>query len=60
MMNIKENWLDSLHIFCGRKSKRSVIKNDVKSNPKPTDELNGNHFHLLKITFGLLILLVCN
>ena len=52
--------LDSLQIFCGRKSKRSVIKNDVKSNPKPTDELNENHVHLLKITFGLLILLVCN
>ena len=33
--------------FYGRKSKRSVIKNDVKSNPKSTDELNENYVHLL-------------
>ena len=47
MMNIKENWLDSLQVFYGRKSKRSVIKNDVKSNPKSTDQLNENYVHLL-------------
>ena len=46
-MNIKENCLDSLQVFYGRKSKRSVIKNDVKSNPKSTDELNENYVHLL-------------